>query len=216
MPECRPPTGTRSSDSSAKARCASSSQPRRSAKASIFPTCATWCSTISNFDFAEFNQQAGRAGRDGAPAQIHLLYGESDRALNEYLIDLDAPTLHTLREIYRAMRSLARGGVLRGGNADIAGKLDLDKVRDRTVSAALRIFGDAGLVDTGEDDEGRFVRFLPVQAKIDMRDNERFAEGEAIRESFDGFCRLALEAPAESLERIINRPIYPSTVPHLR
>lgn len=169
-----------------------------------------------NFDFAEFNQQAGRAGRDGAPAQIHLLYGESDRALNEYLIDLDAPTLHTLREIYRAMRSLARTGVLRGGNADIAGKLDLDKVRDRTISASLRIFGDAGLVETGEDDEGRFVRFLPVQAKVDMRDNERFAEGEAIRESFDRFCRLALEAPAETLERIINRPIYPSNMPHLR
>lgn len=169
-----------------------------------------------NFDFAEFNQQAGRAGRDGAPAHIHLLYGESDRALNEYLIDLDAPTLHTLREIYREMRSLAREGVLRGGNTDIAGKLDLEKVRDRTISAALRIFGDAGLIETGEDDEGRYVRFLPARTKIDMRDNERFAEGEAIRESFDGFCRLALEAPAESLERIINRPIYPSNVPHLR
>jgi single-stranded-DNA-specific exonuclease len=169
-----------------------------------------------NFDFAEFNQQAGRAGRDGAPAHIHLLYGESDRALNEYLIDIDAPTLHTLREMYRGMRSLASGSMLRGGNTDIAGKLDLDKVRDRTVSAALRIFGDAGLIETGEDDEGRYVRFLPAEAKIDMRENERFAEGEAIRDSFDGFCRLALEAPAESLERIINRPIYPSNVPHLR
>ena len=105
---------------------------------------------------------------------------------------------------------------LRGGNADIAGNLDLEKVRDRTVSAALRIFGDAGLVEAGEDDEGRYVRFLPAEAKIDMRENERFAEGEAIRDSFDRFCRLALEAPAETLERIINRPIYPSSVPHLR
>src|SRR5580692_2833793 len=46
-----------------------------------------------NFDFGEFNQQAGRAGRDGAPARIHLLYGERDRAINEYLIDVDAPPL---------------------------------------------------------------------------------------------------------------------------
>lgn len=169
-----------------------------------------------NFDFAEFNQQAGRAGRDGAPAQIHLLYGETDRHLNEYLIDLDSPTLPMLREIYRGMRSLSSDGMLRGGNADIAGKLALDKVRDRTVAAALRIFSDSNLVEVAEDDEGRYVRILPLRAKVDMRQNERFAEGEAIRESFDSFCRLALSAPADSLERIINRPIYPGRVPHLR
>ena len=163
-----------------------------------------------NFDFAEFNQQAGRAGRDGTPAEIHLLYGEGDRRLNDYLIDIDAPTLPVLRAIYRGMRDLARAGMVRGGNADIAALLDLDKVRDRTVGAALRIFADSHLIEAGEDDEGRFVRFLPVSEKIDMEQNERFAEGEAIRESFERFCSLALTAPAETLERIVNRPIYPS------
>lgn len=169
-----------------------------------------------NFDFAEFNQQAGRAGRDGAPADIHLLYGEADRRLNEFLIDLEAPTLGTLREIYRGMRSLCAGGSVRGGNADIAGTLALDKVRDQTVAAALRIFSDAALVEVARDDDGRCVRFLPRDAKIDMRDNERFAEGEAIRENFDTFCKLALSAQPETLERIVNRPIYPGRVPHLR
>lgn len=169
-----------------------------------------------NFDFAEFNQQAGRAGRDGAPAQIHLLYGEFDRRLNDYLIDIDAPTLSVLRAVYRGMRGMARDGVLRAGNADIAATLDLDKVRDRTVFASLRIFSDSKLVEVGEDDEGRFVRFLPVDGKVDMERNERFAEGEAIRESFNDFCKLALTAPADSLERIINRPIYPGRVEHRR
>jgi single-stranded-DNA-specific exonuclease len=169
-----------------------------------------------NFDFAEFNQQAGRAGRDGAPAQIHLLYGDGDRRLNDYLIDLDAPSLGVLRELYRGMRGLARDGMLRAGNADVARTLDLDKVRDRTVAAALRIFADSNLVEVGEDDAGRFVRFLPVEGKVDMERNERFAEGEAIRENFDRFCALALTAPADSLERIINRPIYPDRVEHLR
>ena len=42
--ECRPPTDTKSSDSFARARCASWSRRRRSAKGSIFPTCATSCS----------------------------------------------------------------------------------------------------------------------------------------------------------------------------
>ncbi len=56
-----------------------------------------------NFDFGEFNQQAGRAGRDGAAARIHLLYGERDRSLNEYLIDVDAPPLAAFaRDLSRA------------------------------------------------------------------------------------------------------------------
>jgi single-stranded-DNA-specific exonuclease len=165
-----------------------------------------------NFDFTEFNQQAGRAGRDGALAQIHLLYGDADRRLNEFLIDLDAPTLPVLRAIYRGLRGLTRDGLLRGGNADLAGILDLDKVRDRTIGAALRIFSDSELIDVGEDDEGRYVRFLPVDGKVDMERNERFAEGEATRESFKEFCELALRSSAKALELIINRPIYPSRV----
>ncbi|MEO6835468.1 MAG: helicase-related protein [Candidatus Tumulicola sp.] len=169
-----------------------------------------------NFDVAEFNQQAGRAGRDGAPAQIHLLYGENDRRLNDYLIDIDAPSLSVLRGLYRGMRTLARDAVLRSSNVDIAATLDLDKVRDRTVGAALRMFSDSNLVEVGEDDEGRFVRFLPVVGKVDLEENERFAEGEAIRENFNGFCKLALGAPADSLERVINRPIYPGRVEHRR
>ncbi|MBV8723676.1 MAG: DEAD/DEAH box helicase [Candidatus Eremiobacteraeota bacterium] len=169
-----------------------------------------------NFDFAEFNQQAGRAGRDGAPAAVHLLYGEKDRNINDYLIDLDAPSLGTLRAIYRGLRGLARDGVLRTGNADLAATLDLDKVRDRTVAAALRIFGDSGLAETGEDDDGRYVRLLEVDGRVDMERNERFAEGQATRESFALFASMALTASAETLERIINRPIYPSRVQLLR
>jgi single-stranded-DNA-specific exonuclease len=165
-----------------------------------------------NFDSGEFNQQAGRAGRDGNPAQIHLLYGPQDRTLNEFLIDLDAPPLARLREIYRGLRSLAGQGLVRGGNSEIAGTLDIDRVRDRTIEAALRIFSDSRLVEVGEDDEGRFVRFLEVSGRIEMERNERYAEGEATREAFSQFCELALFAPAETLERVLNRPIYPSSV----
>jgi single-stranded-DNA-specific exonuclease len=165
-----------------------------------------------NFDFAEFNQQAGRAGRNGAPAQIHLIYGEQDRRVNDYLIDIDAPRLETLREIYRGMRSMARDGVLHGANGAISEILGIDRVADRTVAAAVRIFVDSGLLAVSEDDEGRALRFLPVHGKVDMERNERFAEGEATRESFEAFCNLALTASAETLQRIINRPIYPSRV----
>jgi hypothetical protein len=45
-----------------------------------------------------------------------------------------------------------------------------------------------------------------------MERNERYAEGEATREAFSRFAEVALSSPAGTLERIINRPIYPSRV----
>jgi single-stranded-DNA-specific exonuclease len=169
-----------------------------------------------NFDFTEFNQQAGRAGRDGNPAFIHLLFGESDKRINEYIIDQEAPTLNVLRALYKGMRSIAAGGIIRMTFVDIARTLELDKANERTVSAAVRIFEDEGLVETGIDDDGRYIAFKAVDGKVDLTKNERFAEGEAAREDFAHFCDLILTAQASALERIINRPIYPQRVELLR
>jgi single-stranded-DNA-specific exonuclease len=165
-----------------------------------------------NFDFTEFNQQAGRAGRDGDPASIHLLFGEADRRINEFIIDQEAPTLNVLRELYKGMRAMSSGGTLRSTFVDIARTLDLDKANERTISTAVRIFEDEGLVETGIDDDGRYIRFVPASGKVDLTRNERFAEGEAAREDFARFCDLILTASADTLERIINRPIYPQRV----
>jgi single-stranded-DNA-specific exonuclease len=169
-----------------------------------------------NFDFTEFNQQSGRAGRDGKPANIHLLFGEADRRINEFIIDQEAPTIHVLRALYKGMRSIAAGGIIRMTFVDIARTLELDKANERTVSVAVRIFEDEGLVETGIDDEGRYIRFVPVDGKVDLTKNERFAEGEAAREDFARFCDLILTAQASALERIINRPIYPQRVELVR
>jgi len=165
-----------------------------------------------NFDFTEFNQQAGRAGRDGKPANIHLLFGDPDRRINEFIIDQEAPTLNVLRELYKGMRGISSNGTLRMTFVDIARTLDLDKANERTVSTAVRIFEDERLVETGIDDDGRYIRFLPASGKVDLTRNERFAEGEAAREDFARFCDLILTAGADTLERIINRPIYPQNV----
>jgi single-stranded-DNA-specific exonuclease len=166
-----------------------------------------------NFSFTEFNQQAGRAGRDGLDARIHLLYGEPDRRINDYIIAKSAPTIGTLREIYKGLKGLASDDVLRLNAEDVARTLELDIVDGRTIAIAVRIFEDAGLVATGIDDDGRFVRFLPASARVDLTRTTRFAEGQAERDSFERFCTLALSADAETLEAVINRPIYPDDVP---
>ncbi len=169
-----------------------------------------------NFSFTEFNQQAGRAGRDGEAAQIHLLFGETDRRINEFIIDQEAPTIGVLRELYRGIRALSPNGTIRLSQREIADALDFDKVSERTVGVALRIFEDERLIEAGIDNDGRYVRFLPPSGKIDLTRNERFAEGEAERENFARFCDFVLSSKAETLERIINRPIYPQGRPLVR
>jgi single-stranded-DNA-specific exonuclease len=162
-----------------------------------------------NFSFTEFNQQAGRAGRDGGPASVHLLFNERDRRLNEFILERDAPTISTLRSLYAGMKSIARNAVLRDSPSDIVRELDRERLHENTVVAALRTFEDEGLVEIAEDDEGRYVRFLPVSKRIDLTRNERFAEGEAERESFARFADMALTAKIDDLERLVNRAIYP-------
>jgi single-stranded-DNA-specific exonuclease len=169
-----------------------------------------------NFHFTEFNQQAGRAGRDGDEAQIHLLFGKSDRRLNDFIIERAAPTLYTLRALYRELKRIAVDDTVRLTFRDIADTLGLDKVDATTVGAAVRIFADAGLLATGEDDDGRYIRFREVAGKVDLTANSRFAEGEAERENFDRFCEIVLEAHPDVLENVINRPIYPSNVALVR
>ena len=165
-----------------------------------------------NFDFTGFNQMAGRAGRDGAPARIHLLYGDGDRRINDFIIGKTAPTLETLREIYRGMRGMARDTIVRTSFEDVARTLDIDAIEGATIAAAVRTFAEGGLVEAGIDDDGRFVRFIEVATKVDLTATARYAEGIAEREAFERFCDLALKADAPTLEQIINRPIYPDRV----
>ncbi len=166
-----------------------------------------------NFHFTEFNQQSGRAGRDGEDAEIHLLFGNKDRQLNEYIIERTAPTLHTLRLLYRELRKLSADGTIRMPHAEIAATLELDKVAAVTVGTAVRIFADAGLLEIGEDDDGRFMRLREVEGKVDLTRTARFAECEAERDNFAQFCKIIVEAQVDVLENVINRPIYPSNVP---
>ena len=165
-----------------------------------------------NFDFTEFNQMAGRAGRDGADARIHLLYGDSDRRINDFIIGKSAPSLELLRELYRGMRGLASADVLRMTYEDVARTLDLDMADGSTVGTAVRIFAEGGLLESGTDDDGRFVRFLEVAEKIDLTKTARYAEAQAERDAFERFCGLALGADVKTLEQIINRPIYPDRI----
>lgn len=169
------------------------------------------------FNDVEFNQMAGRAGRDGAAARIHLVFGERDAQINQRILSASAPRREDLVALYRVLRTLqeTQGDGFEITNAELAErarKIDPSCTFDeKGVSAGLGVFRELGLV-TGEG-HGAYRRLtLDLSAsKVDLESSVRYSEGlDEIRE-FEDFRVWALTAGADELLHRFNRPILPTT-----
>lgn len=169
------------------------------------------------FSAVEFNQMAGRAGRDGRSATIHLVFGQHDARINETILSSGAPVREDMAILYRTLKRIqdVEGPAFEMTNAEIAersartdAKFTLD---ERGVSSALGIFRELGLV-TGEG-HGPYRRLtLPeVDVKVELDSSVRYLEGLDELAQFAEFKRGVFEASADDLLRRFNRPILPSS-----
>lgn len=172
------------------------------------------------FNEIEFNQMSGRAGRDGAPAGVHLLYSRRDADINEGILDAITPERPCMAQIYKALRQVQdqpdhRGCFFAISNveaAEQASKLGRPVSQD-SVECAIAVFRELGLIETRSEftsgEVTRLVRLIAGADKVELESSVRYQEGLDEQAIFAAFKAWALKESAESLRRRIIRPILP-------
>ena len=172
------------------------------------------------FSATEFNQMSGRAGRDGAPATVHLLYSSRDARINERLLNAAAPERDELVTLYRALQTMWRSNLSQTGeqsftasDCDIASMcLAIDArtpVNERMVACGIAIFEELGFACVSSVDGSRRIQMAESPGRMELTASIRYLEGLRTRMAFDTFCRWALDAPARDMLARVNRPITP-------
>lgn len=186
------------------------------------------------FSEIEFNQMSGRAGRDGAPACVHLLFGGRDVAFNQDILSQTSPGHDALGRVYRELRCLQRDAETRlaqGAAPDAAMHDGLvfftmsdddladacarrDPRRQATpalCACGLAVFEELGLVRIRPcpcgDASRREVHVCAFDGKVELSDSVRYREGLGETEAFGRFAEWAMRTPADVLRERIIRPI---------
>ena len=111
-------------------------------------------------------QEAGRAGRDGLPAEAVLICDKSDLKKMEHDFEVDFPSLKYIRNVYRALCNYCKLPV--GSGADTSHDFDMEDIcsnynlRVREFYSACRHLEREGLISLPERDELSSTLYIPV------------------------------------------------------
>ncbi|WP_346696327.1 single-stranded-DNA-specific exonuclease RecJ [Thermophilibacter mediterraneus] len=166
-------------------------------------------------DRVEFNQMSGRAGRDGAPATVHLLFGPDDVRAGEAILASAAPARDDLVALYRTLLALFRTsgpvGLDDEGIARAARERDpLCALDAREVASGLSVFSELGFCAVTGWGASRRVAMASAPARMELTESACYLEGQRLQREYASFCRWALDAPADELLARLNRPITPN------
>ncbi len=172
------------------------------------------------FGSIEFNQMSGRAGRDGQPAVIHLLYSSRDARINERLLDCYAPERDELVTLYRALQTMWRSNRGKTGDDSFsASDIDIAQmclaidartpVDERSVESGLGIFEELGFCRVSGFDDTRRIAMTENPGRVQLSRSIRYLEGLRSRMEFSAFRSWALDSCASDMLAKVNRPIVP-------
>lgn len=111
-------------------------------------------------------QEAGRAGRDGKPADAVLLYDCADDTLLERNIDIDFPAIQEIRNVYRALCNFYK--LPMGSGADAQYDFDLQSVCStynfdvRRFYSACRFLEREGLIALPDREDAYSSLYIPL------------------------------------------------------
>ena len=167
----------------------------------------------------EFNQMAGRIGRDGRDAYVHLLFSANDAKINEKILHSYAPGRQDMVALYRALMKLNEKATEQGGasfsitNAELSEMAhSMDKsahIEPSAVSTGVSVFRELGFLQTSGQSVSRRISMVDSPKQMSLDSSVRYQEGCEEIASFSQFKTWVLTSTSKELLERFNRPILP-------
>lgn len=169
------------------------------------------------FNAVAFNQMSGRAGRNGQPAYVHLLYSSEDARINEQILLPLIPNRAALVALFRTLTQLASLDPAKKSVASSYEQLarsckqvDARCVLDEAgVRIGCAIFAELGLLTFEENEPNLRIVLHKDAEKVELSSSSLYLEGEDELALFEQFKTWALEASVEELREQITGPLIP-------